>query len=191
MTRYKVRCRAASTSTSGRFMDTRHTAWFTAYLKAYDAAEAWRTAARRRRVMPMPVDYRDTATGLRITDEPHANGARARAVYKGDERIWHGEPVGVGYFLKGYAAAKAEPIEALMEDPRLSDVEILCAARSILEERGADTENLQGAIWSLKAAANDSETRECGACEGYGDIRTDDGSVECKSCAGTGYEVVS
>ena len=41
VTRYKVRCRAASTSTSGRFMDTRHVAWFTAYLKAYDAAEAW------------------------------------------------------------------------------------------------------------------------------------------------------
>ena len=29
-------------STSGiRYMETRHTAWFPAYLKAYDAAEAW------------------------------------------------------------------------------------------------------------------------------------------------------
>ena len=42
VTRHKVHCRAASTSTSGsRYMDTRYTAWFTAYLKAYDAAEAW------------------------------------------------------------------------------------------------------------------------------------------------------
>ena len=39
VTRYKVQCRARSTD--GRIMDTRHTAWFTAYLKAYDAAEAW------------------------------------------------------------------------------------------------------------------------------------------------------
>ena len=41
VTRYKVRCRAASTSIHGRIMDTRHVAWFPAYLKAYDAAEAW------------------------------------------------------------------------------------------------------------------------------------------------------
>ena len=43
VTRYKVQCRTASTSTSSgsRYMDTRHTAWFPAYLKAYDAAEAW------------------------------------------------------------------------------------------------------------------------------------------------------
>ena len=102
----------------------------------------------------MPVDYRDTATGLRITDEPHANGARARAVYKGDERIWHGEPVGVGYFLKGYAAAKAEPVEDLVHDPRVTDITVLAAARELLEERGQDTENLQSALWSLKEAAN-------------------------------------
>ena len=84
----------------------------------------------------MPVDYRDTATGLRITDEPHANGARARAVYQGDERIWHGEPVGVGYFLKGYAAAKAEPIEDLLHDPRVSDKAILAAAHAVEVEAG-------------------------------------------------------
>ena len=42
VTRYKVHCRAASTTVDGsRYMDTRHTAWFPAYLKAYDAAEAW------------------------------------------------------------------------------------------------------------------------------------------------------
>lgn len=96
------------------------------------------------------IDYRDAATGLRITDEPHANGARARAVYRGTERIYHCMPVGVGYFLKGYAAAKAERVEDLMLDPRLSDIEILRAARSILEERGQDTENLGHAIWSLE-----------------------------------------
>ena len=65
----------------------------------------------------MSVDYLDTATGLRIKDEPHANGVRARAVYRGDERIWHGAPVGVGYFLKGYAAAQAEPVEDLAPVP--------------------------------------------------------------------------
>ena len=42
VTRYKVHCREASTTEDGsRYMDTRYTAWFTAYLKAYDAAEAW------------------------------------------------------------------------------------------------------------------------------------------------------
>ena len=41
VTRYKVRCRAASTSIHGRIMDTRHVAWFGSYLKAYDAAKAW------------------------------------------------------------------------------------------------------------------------------------------------------
>ena len=41
VTRYKVRCRAASTSILGRIMDTRYVAWFPCYLKAYDAAEAW------------------------------------------------------------------------------------------------------------------------------------------------------
>ena len=96
------------------------------------------------------IEYRDAATGLRITDEPHANGARARAVYRGSERIYHGEPVGVGYFLKGYAAAKAEPVDVLLEDPRLSDLEILRAARAILAERGQDTENLGHAIWSME-----------------------------------------
>ena len=71
------------------------------------------------------IDYTDSATGLRITDEPYANGGRARAVYKGDERLWQGEPVGVGYFLKGYAAAQAEPITDLMHDPkRVSDATI-------------------------------------------------------------------
>ena len=42
VTRYRVQCRSASTTEDGsRYMDTQHTAWFTAYLKAYDAAEAW------------------------------------------------------------------------------------------------------------------------------------------------------
>lgn len=96
------------------------------------------------------IDYRDAATGLRITDEPHANGARARAVYRGTERIYHCEPVGVGYYLKGYAAAKAEPIEDLLHDPRISDVHVLEAARALLAERGQDTENLGHAIWSIQ-----------------------------------------
>ena len=100
------------------------------------------------------INYTDSATGLRITDEPYANGGRARAVYKGDERLWQGEPVGVGYFLKGYAAAKAEPVEDLVHDPRVTDITVLAAARELLEERGQDTENLQSALWSLKEAAN-------------------------------------
>ena len=36
------------------------------------------------------IDYRDAATGLRIVEEPYPNGVRARAVYRGDERIYHG-----------------------------------------------------------------------------------------------------
>ena len=45
---------------------------------------------------------------------------------------------------------KSEPVEHADLDPRLSDLEILRAARSILEERGQDTENLEHAIWSLE-----------------------------------------
>ena len=42
VTRYKVRCRERVTTILGStLMDTRHVAWFPAYLKAYDAAEAW------------------------------------------------------------------------------------------------------------------------------------------------------
>ena len=82
------------------------------------------------------IDYTDSATGLRITDEPYANGGRARAVYKGDERLWQGEPVGVGYFLKGYAAAQAEPITDLMHDPRVSDATIKEAYFALLAEEG-------------------------------------------------------
>ena len=82
------------------------------------------------------IDYTDSATGLRITDEPNANGGRARAVYKGDERLWQGEPVGVGYFLKGYAAAQAEPILDLMHDPRVSDETIKEAYYALLAEEG-------------------------------------------------------
>ena len=42
VTRYKVQCRERVTTLLGStLMDTRHVAWFPAYLKAYDAAEAW------------------------------------------------------------------------------------------------------------------------------------------------------
>ena len=41
VTRYKLRCRASAYSIHGMFMETRVTAWFTSYIRAYDAAEAW------------------------------------------------------------------------------------------------------------------------------------------------------
>ena len=96
------------------------------------------------------IDYTDAATGLRVTDEPRATGARARAIYRGAERIYHCEPVGAGYFLKGYAAAKTEPIEDLLCDPRINDVHVLEAARTLLEERGQDTEDLEVAIEAIR-----------------------------------------
>ena len=52
--------------------------------------------------------------------------------------------------MDGYDVAKSEPVKDLMLDPRISDLELLRAARSILEERGADTENLGHAIWSME-----------------------------------------
>ena len=116
------------------------------------------------------INYTDSATGLRITDEPYANGGRARAVYKGDERLWQGEPVGVGYFLKGYAAAQAEPITDLMLDPRVKDEDVLMAAKALVAER----EQIEAA----------TSAALCEVCAGTGG-----GSVECEACAGTGYAV--
>ena len=85
-------------------------------------------------------DERAARLGLRVENEPYPNGIAARAVYRGDERIYHGEPAGVRPFLDGYEAGG---------DTRLSDLDILRAARSILEDRGQDIENLSSAIWSL------------------------------------------
>ena len=84
--------------------------------------------------------------GLRIEAEPYPNGIEARAVYRGDERIYHGEPAGVRHFIDGYAAGG---------DSRLSDLDILRAARSLLEDRGQDIENLSSAIWALGGDADD------------------------------------
>ena len=55
---------------------------------------------------------------------------------------------GVRPFLDGYEAGC---------DTRLSDVELLRAARSILEDRGQDIENLSSAIWALGGDADDAE----------------------------------
>ena len=43
VTRYKVHCRAsaADINLGSTYMETRVTAWFTSYIRAYDAAEAW------------------------------------------------------------------------------------------------------------------------------------------------------
>ena len=41
-----------------------------------------------------------------------------------------------GYFLKGYAAAQAEPITDLMHDPRVSDDAIKEAYFALLAEEG-------------------------------------------------------
>ena len=78
--------------------------------------------------------------GLRVEAEPYPNGIAARAVYRGDERIYHGEVAGVRPFLEGYEAGG---------DTRLTDLDILRAARSLLEDRGQDVENLSSAIWSM------------------------------------------
>lgn len=88
--------------------------------------------------------------GLMVKVEPYPNGIRALAVYRGDDRLYHGEPVGARPFVDGYDVAKAEPIEDLLHDPRISDVHVLEAARALLAERGADTENLGHAIWCLE-----------------------------------------
>ena len=82
------------------------------------------------------IDYRDTATGLRIKDEPYPNGVRARAVYRGDERIYHDEPGTIRHFVDGYQVAKAEPIVDLMHDPRVSDETIKEAYYALLAEEG-------------------------------------------------------
>ena len=79
----------------------------------------------------------DTATGLRIVDEPYPNGMRARAVYKGDERLYHGAAEGVRHFVGGYAMAKAEPITDLMHDPRINDLDVLAAADALRSRREA------------------------------------------------------
>ena len=82
------------------------------------------------------INYTDSATGLRITDEPYSNGVRARAVYKDDKCLYHGEAEGVRHFVGGYAMAKAEPIEDLMHDPRVSDATIKEAYFALLAEEG-------------------------------------------------------
>ena len=42
VTRYKLLCRERVTTILGNtLMDTQHVAWFPAYLRAFDAAEAW------------------------------------------------------------------------------------------------------------------------------------------------------
>ena len=82
------------------------------------------------------IDYRDTATGLRIKDEPYPNGIRARAVYRGDERIYHDRPEGLRHFMRGYMIAKAEPLGfgALMHNPMISDIDVLAAADALRAE---------------------------------------------------------
>ena len=110
------------------------------------------------------IDYRDAATGLRIVEEPYPNGVRARAVYRGDERIYHGPDART--FVSGYLTAKKEPIEALLEDPRIRDLHVLEAARTLLEERGQDTENVAVAIEAIR---NPKRCTLC-ACHATGEV---------------------
>ena len=83
----------------------------------------------------------ETATdqGLRIEHEPYSNGIKARAVYRGDERIYHDEATGVRHFLKGYDAGRSTPIHDLMHDPRVSDETVLAAAEALRIEAGGET----------------------------------------------------
>ena len=50
--------------------------------------------------------------GLRIEHEPYSNGIKARAVYRGQDRIYHDDATGARHFLKGYAAAGAHGLRA-------------------------------------------------------------------------------
>jgi hypothetical protein len=43
-----------------------------------------------------------------------------------------------------------ERIEDLLHDPRISDVQVLQAARTILAERGQDTEAIEYALWDVR-----------------------------------------
>ena len=56
--------------------------------------------------------------------------------------------------MDGYAAGKAAPVDPL-HDPRVSDLETLQAARTILEERGQDVENLSAAIYGISEGAEE------------------------------------
>ena len=81
----------------------------------------------------------------------------------------------------------------LTHDPKYSDLVVLGAARELLAERGADTENLDAAMWSIKATTSMNEARECETCDNTGrlleiDARTGH-SVACHTCDGSGYVV--
>ena len=69
-------------------------------------------------------------------EEPYPNGVRARAVYRGDERIYHDEPGAIRHFVDGYQVAKAEPVVDLMLDPRVKDADVVMAADAIATEAG-------------------------------------------------------
>lgn len=81
----------------------------------------------------------------------------------------------------------------LTHDPKYSDLVVLGAARELLAERGADTEPLERAIWSIKAETCENQARECETCDNTGrlleiDPRTGH-SVACHACDGSGYVV--
>ena len=79
----------------------------------------------------------------------------------------------------------------LTHDPKYSDLVVLGAARELLAERGADTEPLERAMWSIKAETNVNQAQECGTCDNTGRLLeidpTTGHSVECHVCNGSGY----
>ena len=76
---------------------------------------------------------------------------------------------------------------ALTHDPRYSDIVVLMAAKELLEERGQDTENLQSAIWSIKANTAIDDLRPCPECNDGSGIKRQDA---CTTCNGSGFEVL-
>ena len=85
--------------------------------------------------------------GLRIEHEPYSNGIKARAVYRGPERIYHDEPAGVRHYLKGYAAAG------------LTAYELLTGALAVLEDHGYVDEELIACIRDFDGG-KESPTRD-------------------------------
>ena len=72
--------------------------------------------------------------GLRIEHEPYSNEIKARAVYRGQDRIYHDDATSVRHFVKGYAAAG------------LTAYELLTGALAVLEDHGYVADELIASI---------------------------------------------
>ena len=79
----------------------------------------------------------------------------------------------------------ARQAQRLLDDTRYSDIDVLNAARSLLEDRGADTENLQAAVWNIRAATTVNRARSCEDCDNTGWL--EDEGIVCATCDGSGY----